>query len=84
METVMVDAVLFRHLEIVPPSLHIHCGMGNQREDTGIMFPAQERSLAIYGKLASFCLEIAQAESRLLGIDRSICFQRDSSLLSWG
>ena len=73
-ETIMVDTVLFRYLEIVPPSLHIHCGMGNQREDTGVMFSAQERSLAIHGELPSFCFEIAQAESRLLRIDRLICF----------
>ena len=72
--SIMVDAVLFRYLEIVSPSLHIHCGMGNQREDTGVMFSAQERSLAIHGELPSFCFEIAQTESRLLRIDRLICF----------
>ena len=70
----MVDAVLFRYLEIVPPGLHIHCGMGYQWKDAGIMFSAQERNFAIHGELTSFCFEIAQAESRLLRIDRLICF----------
>lgn len=70
----MVDAVLFRYLEIVPPGLHIHCGMGYQREDAGVMFSAQERNLAIHGELTSFCLEITQTESCLLRIDELICF----------
>ena len=72
----MVDTVFFSDLEIMPPAIHVHGSMGNQREYTRIMLASEECNFVIDDKLFAFYPEIPQSECGLLRVYITICFQR--------
>ena len=62
MEAIMINAILFSHLEVVPPRLYIHRRMRREGKDASIVLSPEEDSFVVNDKLRSPCAEVPQAK----------------------
>ena len=66
MKTYMVNAVLTADRQIAIPIVVIHCYMSGSRENTGIVFAAEESSPAVYSEMMFFCPKVTESENSFL------------------
>ena len=66
MKTYMVYAVLTADRQIAIPIVVIHCYMSGSRENTGIVFAAEESSPAVYSEMMFFCPKVTESENSFL------------------
>ena len=84
MEAIVVDAILLSHLEVMPPTIHIHGRIASQWKDASVVFSSQEGGVSIDGKPLTFRLKVSQSEIRLLHVLSLLRLQRESQAIkSW-